>query len=148
MKWASLMMATILPILASGRGDLSGRDRDNATTTQLFSTSNYEMNLHLWNERIGSIWMMAGDLEMKVTNVAENFGGSVCIGFPDAPVVEGEEEAVEDTANRFDCLSFGISLIAENLESTELESAVIDQYQVNGPSLKTGDRMQDDSVDS
>ena len=99
-KYASLMMATILPLLAAGRGDLSGKDSDNAVTSQLISDKNYEMNLHLWNVKNGDIWTIAGDLELKVTDVARAIGGGFCIGFPPAIVEVGEDA---EASNKFDC---------------------------------------------
>ena len=166
------MMATILPILAAGRGDLSGKDRENASTTQLLSTSNYEMNLHLWNIKDGSIWKMAGDLEMKATNIASAISGVVCIGFPDArrreladeeqdgdnpdnyeePVEEVVEEPAAlgyDPENRFDCLAFGIRLDTEAnpLEDPVLVAAVIDSYVSDGATINPAERINDTSVD-
>lgn len=130
----SLMQKTVaialLPFLALGRGDLSGKSSENAATTQLFTTANYEMNLHLWNVKEGSIWKIVGDLEMKFTDVGKAIGGGVCIGFPPIVEVETVVEAEPETAaegetktettddggrlralaedEKFDCLQFGM----------------------------------------
>ena len=146
--------------------DLSGINRENAATTKLFTTSMFEMDLSLWNERTTNttvvtnsteidgrgIWKLQGDLTFRTKSSNSSIWGGVCLGFP-------EQE------KRFDCLIYKVIMDIEDLDGSDIDDVIVendedegriecqkvtiyDGYQTKGPSIDSTALRIDDSVDT